>query len=112
MCFRFGGDEFIVVFKKDIIKPASYEETDRNMKSRIIKLMNSLDKYIEKQARKDFRINQEESSLVYGVAQGFGIYYTMNDLPTGMPYKSVDEVIEIADTHMYEDKARKKKWLQ
>lgn len=100
-CYRIGGDEFCVLFKKNAL-PRLIEETENfDSYNTIKKLLAKLDEQMELEI-------QKYPMLVDGVACGFGIYRSPGYTDEPDTYKTIEEVFKIADDRMYEDKERKK----
>ena len=103
-CFRLGGDEFCA-----ILKPGAFEdliEDVANYDAYILadKLTKELDSAIS-QAQKT---HGNQIHLEYGVSQGYGIFYQQEIHSTISidERRTLKEVIEIADSKMYESKIR------
>lgn len=101
-CYRIGGDEFCVILKPQMLKKLAYGSSDCDTYRMLFNLMNNLDKAITE-------LTKTHSLLKYGVSQGFGIYYSSLDNPSIDEYKTIEEVLKIADERMYQKKRKAKR---
>ena len=105
-CFRTGGDEYCVVFKREAFKRL-LAKTPRNDAYRLAKdFMDKLDEVI--------RVQSEDNDFIcmqYGVSQGFGIYYDFSDdipyfsynFPNKIKKRPIEDVIKLADERLYKN---------
>ena len=99
-CFRIGGDEFAVIFKKGKLEQLAKHEKEFDWYANIEDLTVKLDETIA-------NLSSEYPMLSNGVSQGFGFFYYS---PSGLSNEyseetvTIDEVVKIADSRMYEQK--------
>lgn len=104
-CYRTGGDEFDVIFKKGELKNLSlkYKHYD------VYKAIDSINQKFEDELKE--RAN-EFSMLDEGCSKGYGIFYGfINSYEEGKQDKrysagTLQEVINIADKRMYDEKRK------
>ena len=101
-CYRTGGDEFTVVLKKHMLKRLTYETENFDTYLMVWKFISALNKKIESMVK-------EYPMLKFGVSQGFGVYHSPSESPTLDKYRSIEDVIRIADERMYKNKEKFKK---
>ena len=99
-CFRTGGDEFCVILKPEVFDRLIEETPHRDVYTMTEKFMEKLDARIQHEAEAD----NDEGCLDYGVAQGYGIFYSQENYPDICKRMTLDEVIELADKRMYRNK--------
>ena len=97
-CYRIGGDEFCVILKPDVFDKIIEKTPYHDVYSLAEKLMGSLDEILQAKAESD-----DEGLLKYGVAQGYGVYYSQMSSP------NFYDVLSLADKRMYANKERFKK---
>ena len=100
-CYRIGGDEFGVVLKPGMLKKITYENENFDTYAALDNLIGTLNKEIA-------YIAKRHPMLIYGVSQGYGIYYSTLDNPSIEVYKTIEEVLRIADERMYSQKKIRK----
>jgi len=110
-CYRYGGDEFVVIFKPGVIRKSTEDIIYFDKYAMIERMMARLDKKLKKilEATDD---NKEKVALSYGVSQGYGIYYTEEDKPAEIDYKTAEEAFRMADVGMYNNKREYKKAMK
>lgn len=101
-CYRIGGDEFCIVLKPGMLKKLTYETENCDTYSMLENLTKSLSKEVE-------LVSKRHPMLKHGVSQGYGVYYSSIDNPTLEEYKTLEEVLKIADERMYEQKKKSKR---
>ena len=101
-CYRIGGDEFCIILKPGMLKKLTYGTENCDTYSMLENLTKSLNKEVES-------VSKRHPMLKYGVSQGYGVYYSSIDNPTLEEYKTLEEVLKIADERMYEQKKNSKK---
>jgi len=94
-CFRIGGDEFCVILKPESFKTLVDSTPRSNIHTMAENLMKKMDEKIAHYAEKD-----GDSYLLYGVSQGYDIYYAPNEYPSITDKKTIEDVIRIADEMM------------
>lgn len=97
-CYRIGGDEFCVILKPDVFDRIIEKTPYHDVYSLAEKLMGSLDEILQAKTESD-----DEGLLKYGVAQGYGVYYSQMSSP------NFYDVLSLADKRMYANKERFKK---
>lgn len=98
-CYRTGGDEFTIIFKKNMLKKLTMETENCDTYRMVYNLIMSLNDKIRELA-------VEYPMVRFGVSQGFGIYFEPSETPTLEEHKTLEEVIKLADERMYKDKIR------
>lgn len=101
-CYRIGGDEFCIILKPGMLKKLTYETENCDTYSMLENLTKSLSKEVE-------LVSKRHPMLKHGVSQGYGVYYSSIDNPTLEEYKTLEEVLKIADERMYEQKKKSKR---
>ena len=99
-CFRIGGDEFCVILKPDVFEKLIEKIPYRDAYSLAEKLMARLDELIHADAAKA----GSDVFMLYGVSQGYGIYYSEVDYPNAPEHMPIEDVIKRADQDMYYNK--------
>lgn len=97
-CFRIGGDEFCVILKPDVFERIIEKTPYRDVYTLAEQLMDRLDEILSIKAESD-----DEGLLKYGVAQGYGVYYSQMSSP------NIYDIIALADKRMYDNKEKFKK---
>lgn len=100
-CFRLGGDEFCAILKPDVFEKLVEETPYCDVYSMAEQFMQRLD---EKIAAKAEETSGGNPFLKYGVAQGYGIFYSKDKYPGKKENKSIEQVVELADKRMYRNK--------
>jgi diguanylate cyclase (GGDEF)-like protein len=91
-CYRYGGDEFIVVLKKGVLETLTVKQNNFDKYKAIGDISNLLEEELQKK--------RENIEFLPSVSSGFGIF-SYGDC--------IQEVIKIADERMYEKKKSSKK---
>ena len=110
-CYRYGGDEFVIIFKPGVIRKSTEDVVYCDKYAMIEKLMARLNQELEK-LLENVEEEAEKQALSYGVSQGYGIYYTEYDKPTEISYITAQEAFKLADSRMYENKQKYKESIQ
>ena len=110
-CYRYGGDEFVIIFKPGVIRKSTEDTVYCDKYAMIEKMMAHLDRELEKLLETELE-EEERLALSYGVSQGYGIYYTEYDKPTEIEYIPAKDAFKLADSRMYENKQKYKETIQ
>ena len=105
-CYRIGGDEFCVIFKKGKLQEIIESSNDCDLNHEISMLNKKFDDIINIDIMKYPMLSE-------GVSKGVAIYISGNDYDD-MPFDnycstSINDVIKMADEKMYEEKKSKGK---
>ena len=99
-CYRIGGDEFCVILKPYSIQKLTSEPKSFEINNVFEKLLSELDKEIDD-------ITKKYPMLKYGVSQGYAIYYSSFDDNQVEKYRTIEDVLKMADENMYKKKNSK-----
>lgn len=102
-CYRVGGDEFDVIFKKDELKKLSLKHQYYDVYKSIDNLNKEFDKLLHERA-KEFPMLSEGCSKGYGIFYGFMNSYEEDEQKRRYSASTLQEVINIADMRMYDEK--------
>ncbi|MBR3249642.1 MAG: GGDEF domain-containing protein [Clostridia bacterium] len=100
-CYRIGGDEFGVILKPGVLKKITYKNKNFDTYAALEDLLDTLNKEIACVSKRHPMLND-------GVSQGYGIYNSALDNPSIEEYKTIEEVLKIADERMYRQKKIRK----
>jgi diguanylate cyclase (GGDEF)-like protein len=103
-CYRIGGDEFCVILKPNMLKKLTFATKNKDTYAMLDRFIRLLDEELS-------NLGKQHKALAYGVSQGYGIYYSLNEIQEFKDYMSIDEVFKLADERMYEMKEKRKKDL-
>lgn len=102
--YRRSGDEFVVIFKPGAIRFLLNFSKNKDLNTEIVKLLEKLDKNIEKRA-------EEIHYLKLGMSYGYAIYvsrshtgFVVDTANSANEYSSIDAAIDAADKNTYDRK--------
>lgn len=102
-CFRIGGDEFCVILKAGVFEEFVQKTDHCDAYAMSEALTQKLDELILKQ------LETGDETIKYGVAQGYGIYYSPQSYPSLKERIPLEKVLKLADMRMYQAKKEFKK---
>ena len=102
-CYRTGGDEFDVIFKKDELKNLSLSRKYYDVYKAIESMNRRFDNALAEKV-KDFPMLSKGCSKGYGIFYGFINSYEEGKTDKRYSAGTLQEVINIADMRMYEEK--------
>ena len=101
-CFRLGGDEFCAILKPGVFDDLIEKTPHYDAYSMMEGLMRKLDELIMAQAEEN---GNSDCYVAYGVSQGYGIFYPMEESPIVEDWMPLGQIIELADRRMYHNKS-------